>query len=203
MLRQLGSAVAKPSITNLIMKTQYYTATSIDGYIADENNSLDWLFQFGMIESMQTCFPRFISKVGAVAMGSTTYKWVVKQEKILENPEKWPYKIPTWVFSRRKLPVVDGADIRFVRGNVAPLHAEMEKVTDGKNLWIVSGGDLVGQFYDHGLLDEIILSVAPVMLGSDAPLFPRNVTAPPMKLVDIQKHEDVFATIIYEVQKSH
>ena len=203
MLRQLGSAVAKPSITNLIMKTQYYTATSINGYIADENNSLDLLFQFGMIESMQTCFPRFISKVGAVAMGSTTYKWVVEQEKILENPEKWPYKIPTWVFSRRKLPVVDGADIRFVRGNVAPLHAEMEKVTDGKNLWIVGGGDLVGQFYDHGLLDEIILSVAPVMLGSGAPLFPRNVTAPPMKLVDIQKHEDVFATIIYEVQKSH
>ncbi len=183
------------------MKTQYYVATSINGYIADENNSLDWLFQFGVIESMKDSYPRFISKVGAAAMGSTTYEWVVEQENMLENPEKWPYKIPTWVFSSRKLPVVDGADIRFVEGDVAPFHAEMVKAADGKNLWLAGGGDLVGQFHDHGLLDEVILSVAPVMLGSGAPLLPRNITIPPMKLVDVQKHNDVFAALTYEEQK--
>ena len=183
------------------MKTQYYTATSIDGFIADDENSLSWLFQFGQIQSMQDDYPRFIKDVGAAAMGSTTYEWVVEQENMLENPEKWPYEIPTWVFSSRELQTVDGANIKFVNGDVAPIHSEMAKAADGKNIWLIGGGDLVGQFHEKGLLDEIILSIAPVMLGSGAPLLPRKITSPPLKLIDIQKHEDVFATLIYKVQK--
>lgn len=183
------------------MKTQYYTATSINGYIADENNSLDWLFQFGMVESMKNHYPEFISQVGAVAMGSTTYEWVIEHENMLDNPKKWPYNIPTWVFSSRKLPVVDGADIRMVQGAVAPVHADMVDAADGKNVWLAGGGDLVGQFHDRGLLDEVILSVAPVMLRSGAPLLPRRISTPPLKLTDVQKHGDVFAVLTYEVQK--
>ena len=183
------------------MKTQYYTATGIDGYIADDENSLSWLFQFGQIQSMQDDYPRFIKDVGAAAMGSTTYEWIVEQENMLEHPEKWPYEIPTWVFSSRELPTVDGSNIKFVNGDVAPIHSEMAKAADGKNIWLIGGGDLVGQFHEKGLLDEIILSIAPVMLGSGAPLLPRKITSPPLKLIDIQKHEDVFATLIYKVQK--
>lgn len=183
------------------VKTQYYTATSIDGYIADDGNSLNWLFQFGQIESMQEDYPRFIKQVGAAAMGSTTYEWVVEQENMLEHPEKWPYEIPTWVFSSRKLPTVDSANIKFVNGDVVPIHSDMVKVAGGKNIWLIGGGDLVGQFHEKGLLDEIILSVAPVMLGSGAPLLPRKIISPPLKLVDVQKHEEVFVTLTYKVQK--
>lgn len=183
------------------MKTQYYTATSIDGYLADDDNSLDWLFQFGQIESMKDDYPHFIKQVGAVAMGSTTYEWVLEQEDMLEHPEKWPYEIPTWVFSSRELPTVDGANIKFVNGDVASVYSDMAKAADGKNIWLVGGGDLVGQFHENGLLDEIILSVAPVMLGSGAPLLPRKITSPPLKLVDVQKHEDVFAVLTYKVEK--
>lgn len=182
------------------MKTQYYTATSINGYLADENNSLDWLFQFGEIESMSDFYPNFISNVGAIVMGATTYEWVLDHENFIENPEKWPYKNPVWVFSHRDLPVIEKADIRIVRGDVAPVHAEMAKAAAGKNIWLVGGGDLVGQFHDKGLLDEVILSIAPVMLEAGAPLLPRNITAPPMKLVDVQKHGDVFAILTYQVQ---
>ncbi len=181
------------------MKTRYYTATSINGYIADENNSLDWLFQFGEIESMKDHYPRFIREIGASAMGATTYEWILKHENLLENPEKWPYDIPTWVFTHRKLPVVEGADIRFAEGDVASFHTEMAEVANDKNLWIVGGGDLVGQFHDHGLLDELILCIAPVMLRSGAPLLPRNISIPPLRLVDVQKHSDVFAILTYEV----
>ena len=183
------------------MKTQYYTATSIDGYIADDENSLNWLFQFGQIQSMEDDYPRFIKDVGAAAMGSATYEWIVEQENMLEHPEKWPYEIPTWVFSSRELPTVDGANIKFANGDVATIHPEMAKAADGKNIWLIGGGDLVGQFHEKGLLDEIILSIAPVMLGSGAPLLPRKIISPPLKLIDIQKHEDVFATLIYKVQK--
>lgn len=183
------------------MKTQYYTATSIDGYIADENNSLDWLFQFGEIESMKDHYPRFIKEIGAIAMGSTTYEWVIEHENLLEHPEKWPYENSTWVFSHRNLPAVDGADIRFVQGDVGPVHAEMVNAVNGNNIWLVGGGDLVGQFHDQGLLDEVILSVAPVMLGTGAPLMPRNITTPPMKLVEVQQHDNVFVMLTYQVQK--
>lgn len=181
------------------MKTQYYTATSINGYIADEDHSLDWLFQFEDIENMKEHYPRFISEVGAAAMGSTTYEWVLEYEKMLEHPEKWPYQIPTWVFSSRKLPLVENADIQLAKGNVAAVHEEMKKTADGKNIWIIGGGDLAGQFYDHGLLDELILTVAPVTLQSGAPLLPRTVTDPPMKLVNVEQYEDIFAILTYEM----
>lgn len=184
------------------MKTQYYTATSINGYLADENNSLDWLFQFEEIESMRDDSPRFIEQIGAMVMGSTTYEWIIEHENLLEEPEKWPYEIPVWVFSSRELSVVMGADIRFVQGDVAPVHTEMAEATDDKNVWLVGGGDLAGQFHDQGLLDEIILSVAPVMLGSGAQIFPREIISPPLKLIDVQKHSDVFAMLTYEVQPS-
>ncbi len=183
------------------MKTQYYTASSIDGFITDKHESLDWLFQFGRIESLEKEFPRFMGQVGAAAMGASTYEWVIETENMTEHPEKWPYDIPTWVFSHRDLPRIDKADITFVTGDVVPVHSEMEKAAKGKNIWIIGGGDLAGQFHDEGLLDELIITVAPVMLGSGAPLLPRDISSKPLKLVDVQKHEDVFAVLTYRVQK--
>ena len=181
------------------MKTQYYTATSIDGYLADEDNSLDWLFQFGDVPGMEDLYTQFIEEVGAVAMGSTTYEWLIEHENLTEEPEKWPYDVPAWVFSSRDLPTIDGADIHIVQGDVGPVHGEMVEAADGKNVWLVGGGDLVGQFHDQGLVDELILSVAPVTLGSGAPLLPRDITTPPLKLVDVQQYGDVFAVLTYEV----
>lgn len=188
------------------MKTQYYTATSIDGYIADPEHSLDWLFQFGRVESMKDHYPRFIEQVGALAMGSITYEWVLAHEQLLENPQKWPYAGPCWVFSTRELPAVEGADIRFVRGEVAPVHAEMSAVaraTGRENVWIVGGGDLVGQFHEADLLDELILCVAPVTLGAGAPLLPRRIVDPPLRLTGAERHGDTFAVLTYEVVKAY
>lgn len=107
------------------MKTQYYTASSLDGFIADQHNSLDWLFQFG--EAGGEDYPNFIREVGAIAMGSTTYEWILAHEIFsdADHPRPWSYEQPTWVFSSRTLPTVENADIRFVRGDVLPVHQEM------------------------------------------------------------------------------
>ncbi len=86
------------------MKTQYYTASTLNGFLADSQHSLDWLFQFGEVESMKDHYPRFISEVGALAMGTSTYEWILRQEKLLEHPEKWPSSIPAWIFTHRDLP---------------------------------------------------------------------------------------------------
>jgi dihydrofolate reductase len=111
--------------------TQYYTATSIDGYIADEHNSLDWLFQVPAGDDdvgHEELFAGFFRQVGAMAMGSTTYEWVLEYEQLLDHPEKWREyygDTPCWVFSHRKLPAIPDADLRFVQGEAGPVHAEM------------------------------------------------------------------------------
>jgi dihydrofolate reductase len=77
----------------------------------------------------------------------------------------------------------------------------MRAAANGMNLWLVGGGDLVGQFYDAGLLDEIIVQVSSVTLGSGKPLLPRSITSPPLKLVSVQRFGDGFGELRYEVPK--
>ncbi len=160
-------------------KTQYYTATSIDGFIADENNSLDWLFEQDPGDDNHDRFRTFMAAVGAIVMGATTYEWVLDHEHVRNEPAKWREwygDTPAWVFGHRDLPSIPGADVRFVAGDVRPVHEAMTEAAGDANIWLVGGGDLVGQFADHGLLDEIILGVAPVMLGAGAPLLPRRLS---------------------------
>jgi dihydrofolate reductase len=186
------------------MKTQYYTATSLDGFIADSQNSLDWLMQFGDVESLGLGYAEFIADVGAIAMGSTTYEWVLRHlvHEDGDAPKPWVYEQPTWVFSSRSLPTVPGADLRFVSGDVRPVHRAMVEAAGGKNIWIVGGGDLVGQFHDHGLLDELIVQIASVTLSGGAPLLPRVITTPPLRLVSAKAFGDAFAELRYEVRHS-
>jgi dihydrofolate reductase len=169
--------------------TQYYTATTLDGFIADPNNSLDWLFTRARDEAGHGNYRDFIAEVGAVAMGSTTYEWVLDYEKD-DTKWNWPYELPAWVFTHRQLPVVRGADVEFVSGDVAPAHERMVEAAAGKNVWIVGGGDLVGQFADAHLLDEVIVYVAPVTLGAGAPLLPRRVE---LRLEETGRNRDFVA----------
>jgi dihydrofolate reductase len=78
----------------------------------------------------------------------------------------------------------------------------MAAAAGGKNVWIVGGGDLVGQFYDHGLLDELIVQVAPVTLGGGAPLLPRAITKPPLRLVSATTYCGAFVELRYEVPRA-
>jgi dihydrofolate reductase len=183
------------------MKTQYYTASSLDGFIATLDDSLEWLFTLGDIE--ETSYPAFIRGVGALAMGSATYEWMLRHVvgPGAKRPQPWPYTQPTWVFTSRALPPVPGADIRFARGDVRPVHAEMATAAGGRNVWIVGGGDLVGQFYDQGLLDEIFVQVGSVTLGAGKPLLPRTITNPPLRLVSARALVPGFAELHYEVPR--
>ena len=183
------------------MKTQYYTAASLDGFIADRNNSLDWLFQFE--QPGEPPYVEFIRHVGALAMGSTTYEWILENQirPGSEQEQPWMYEQPTWVFTTRSLPALPGADIRFVRGDVRPVHAEMVRAAGERNVWLMGGGELVGQFHDHGLLDEIIVTIASVTLGGGAPLLPRAITTPPLELLSVEAQGTGFAELRYAVPR--
>jgi len=183
------------------MKTVFHAASSLDGFIADEQHSLEWLFQMGDPED--TDFNLFFQQVGAIAMGSTTYQWIYDhQVSLSDNPSKaWPYQMPAWVFTSRQLPVIERRDIRFVEGDVKTVHDDMCREADGQIRWIVGGGGLAAQFYDAGLLDEIIITVTSVTLGKGAPVFPRR-TQLPLKLLSVKQYGTSFAELHYEVQKS-
>jgi dihydrofolate reductase len=159
-------------------RTRYYTATSLDGFIADAENSLQWLFDVERGPDGAAEWEAFIGSVGALVMGATTYQWVLDHDRLLENPLRWKDYYgdrPCWVFAHRELEPVPGADLRFVSGDVAGLHPQMVEAAAGRDVWLVGGGDLVGQFHDAGLLEEILVSIAPVTLGAGAPLLPRRI----------------------------
>jgi dihydrofolate reductase len=172
--------------------TQYYTATSLDGFIADENHSLDWLFTRAREPDGSLDYGAFIAGVGAIAMGRTTYEWILDHEFAGKDPSewKWPYEQPCWVFSHRELQVVPNAAVEFVAGDVAPVHEAMTAAAGGKNVWVVGGGDLAGQFAEAGLLDEVLVTIAPVTLGAGAPLFPRRQE---LRLEEVGRNGDFVA----------
>ncbi len=183
------------------MKTQYFTAATLDGFIADEHHSLDWLFRCG--DGPPGEYHRFIAGVGALAMGASTYGWMLTHliAPGADKEQPWPYAVPTWVFTSREWMTPPGADVRFVRGDVRPVHALMATAAMGRNVWIVGGGELAGQFHDAGLLDELIVGVASVTLGKGKPLLPRRIDSPPMRLVSAVASGTGFATLTYEVPK--
>jgi dihydrofolate reductase len=153
--------------------TQYLVASSLDGFIADEHDNLDWLLSMPGGDDDANPYPAFIEDVGALAMGATTYEWILEHDS---GP--WPYAQPAWVFTHRDLPAKEGANLTFTSDDVRDVHAAMAAAAGDRNLWLVGGGELVGQFLDHDLLDEMIVSVTPVLLGSGAPLLPRRRTEP-------------------------
>jgi dihydrofolate reductase len=175
-----------------LTRSIYYTATTLDGFIADEHDSLAWLFEQQTEEGGPAGYEEFIAGVGAMVMGATTYAWI--GDHMRTNSEPWMYDIPCWVFSHRDLEPL-GDDIRFVSGEVREQHKGIAESAGDRDIWVVGGGDLAGQFADLGLLDRVMLSIAPVTLGAGRPLFPRRHN---LKLVELGRNGD-FAVATYDV----
>jgi dihydrofolate reductase len=77
----------------------------------------------------------------------------------------------------------------------------MRTAAGSKNIWIVGGGDLAGQFYDAGLLDELIIGIGSVTLGRGKPLLPRRVLSPTLRLASVRQMGSGMAELRYEVYK--
>jgi dihydrofolate reductase len=183
-------------------RTQYYCATSLDGFIAEADDTLDWLTGYDGAydgpgaEPMKGSYDRFYGDVGVMVSGSVTYEWV------LNHVEEWPYpNKPFWVLTSRELPVPDGegVDVRFARGGVRDLHPELLDAADGGNVWVVGGGNVASQYADAGLLDEVIATVVPVVLGNGKPLFDRRLHAGPMRLVGTRAFDTGMVELRYSI----
>lgn len=161
------------------MTTHYYTASSLDGFIATADHSLDWLLSQDIDDDGPMAYAGFQAGLGAMVLGATTYEWVVEHEGA------WPYTLPAWVFTHRALEVPEDGSVRLTGADVRDVHAEMSAAAGGKDLWVVGGGDLAGQFADAGLLDEVWIQYAPVTLGAGTPVLPRALD---LELIDVARN---------------
>ena len=139
------------------MATIYFTASSLDGFVVDENDSLDWLMSRAVDADGPFGYEAFAKSVGALVMGSATYEWVVAHQ-----PGDWPYEQPTWVLTHRPQIVVAGHPVQTFDGDVADLHPKLVSAAAGKDVWVVGGGASAAQFVAAGLVDEMIVTYAPI-----------------------------------------
>src|SRR5215218_6550615 len=127
------------------MATIYNTATTLDGYLATTDNSLAWLFEVPGADDAESSFGDFLTGIGAMAMGSTTYEWLIEHEALVAHPAKWQECYadrPTWVFTHRDLPVIADANITFTSEDVSAVHAVMAAAAGDRDIWLMGGGDL-------------------------------------------------------------
>jgi dihydrofolate reductase len=186
-------------------KTQYYCASTLDGFIAETDDTIDWLqkyegsFEGDGVEPIKGAYDRFYEGVGALVMGSATYEFVLGE---LAEGGEWSYKgKPTWVLSSRDLPKPGGeeVDVRIVNAKVPDLYDEMIAAAGERSLWVVGGGNVASQFADASLLDELLVTVVPVVLGEGKPLFDRRLPGGPMQLAGTRTFDSGMVELRYEI----
>jgi dihydrofolate reductase len=181
-----------------VATTVYYCASSVDGYIAEVDDSLDWLLNYQGSFEHETAernpvsegggYERFYKEVGALVAGSITYEWILDHLDAAGGGE-WPYPgKPCWVLSSRELhrPEGEGVDVRIANASVGELYGEMAAAAGDRMLWVVGGGGVASQFADEGLLDEVHVTLVPVVLGAGKPLFERRLPGGPMQLTGMR-----------------
>lgn len=154
----------------VMTRFRYLVAASVDGYIADEHDSLEWLFAFndyhvGFGDPVEA----FMGEIGSLVMGADTYRWLTAHMRTSGDP--WPYPgLPCWVFTHRELAAEPGADLTFIRGDVDEWVGDIEADAGERDVWVLGGGGLAGQLAEAGHLDELILYTMPILLGGGRPL---------------------------------
>ncbi|MEO9323419.1 dihydrofolate reductase family protein [Nocardioides sp. C4-1] len=171
---------------------RYYTASSLDGFIADQHDSLAWLFVQEHDEDGPGSHDAFMADVGAMVMGATTYAWI--GDHLRSSGERWAYAMPCFVFTHRELEPL-GEGITFVQGAPADHRDAIEAASGDRDVWVVGGGALAADLAEAGMLDQAIVSIAAVTLGAGRPLFPRRCD---LRLSDVARN-GAFVVATYDV----
>ncbi|GLP78048.1 dihydrofolate reductase [Mycobacterium antarcticum] len=145
----------------------YYTASSLDGFVVDEANSLDWLTSRSVDAKGPFGYEAFADDVGALVRGSATYEWI-----LTNHPGDWMYEQPTWVLTHRSDVIADGHPVQTFTGEVAELAPTLASAAAGRDVWVVGGGVVAAQFVAAGLIDEMVITYAPCSLGAGAQVLP-------------------------------
>ncbi len=170
-------------------KLVLYIASSLDGYIATDEHNLDWLF--AVEGEGDNGYAAFYESVDTVLIGRITYDWIIEHEK-----GDFPYKgKKCYVFSRTKKD--DDEHVKFICEDIVQFSKDL-KNKNGKSIWLVGGGNLLNTFIKEKLIDELIVTITPVLLGKGIPLFRNNSFQTPLSLKGIKRFNQ-FVELHYEV----
>lgn len=180
--------------TQIRPKISAFIATSIDGYIAKSNHNLDWLESFKPphdAPSEDYGFKEFVKSVDTLIMGRKTY------EIVLTAPQ-WPYADKrVIVLSTTLSSVHENAEL--YQGDIRDLLSLLH--TRGTKHIYVDGGITISQFLENGFVDELILSILPVILGSGIPLFNTMSFESWCNLVSSKSYSNGLVQLHYECVK--
>jgi dihydrofolate reductase len=190
-----------------VSKAEYYCAATLDGYIAERDDTLDWLMKYeGSFagegaEPVKGEYDRWYEGVGAIVMGSATYEFILRH---IAGGGRWAYSgKPVWVLTSRELarPDGDGVDVRFAAASVADLYDELIEAAGQRSLWVMGGGNVASQFAGAGLLDEVTVWVVPVVLGEGKPLFDLRLPGGPMQLLGARTFDSGMVELRYAIRR--
>lgn len=170
-------------------KLVLYIASSLDGYIATNEHNLDWLFSID--GEGDNGYSKFYDTIDTILIGRITYDWIIEHEN-----ERFPYQgKECYVFSKTKKE--DNEHVTFIDKNIVQFLQDL-KNKNGKNIWLVGGGELLSTFIKEKLVDEIIINIAPTLLGKGIPLFKNNDFQTSLTLKNINRFNQ-FVELSYEV----
>ena len=172
-------------------KFKLFIAQTLDGYIATKDESLDWLF--AVEGEGDNGYSEFMEQIDTVVMGKKTYDWVMAYEK-----GNYPYgDLQSYIFSSAGFQTPEG--VTAVSGSVTDW-ATGEQQKEGRDIWVIGGGQLIRQFLEAGLVDELVITTAPVLLGDGIPLFPQGEYQLNLELIGMKQYGQ-FAETSYRVKR--
>ena len=154
-----------------------YIAFSLDGYMAEENGSVDWLSSY----NEDYGYEKFLSTIDTIIMGKKTYQQVL-------SFGKWPYSgIKTYVLTHQKLK--KDANVEFISGSIKQIIKTITNQSN-KNIWLVGGGQVITEFVKVNLIDEFQIFIMPLFLGKGIPILHEPVNMDALKLIQSQSYEN-------------
>lgn len=171
-------------------KCVLYIALSLDGYIADEQGSVDWIKGEDENQALVDTYSAFIKDVDTVIMGRSTYNQIVSEL----SPYVWPYRGMTSYVITHHVEEAVREDIKFIDADPAMLLRKL-KQEEGKNIWICGGASIVNQLIKEDLIDVYHLTFVPIMLGGGTRLFEAMGSQVKLKLTDMQSYNGIIEAV--------
>lgn len=175
-------------------RIKLYIATSLDGFIAREDGSIDWLTEYENNPETDYVYSTFYSSIGTVLMGRKTYEQVL-------GFGNWPYgEKRSYVFTRQKEPLRRESNVEFVSGDVREFVHYLKKNTE-EDIWLVGGSQLIKAFIEENLVQDLIIFLVPKILGNGIPLFGHTGKETKLQTLKVERYENGLVRIEYEVKQ--
>lgn len=173
-------------------KTTLYIATTLDGKIARKDGSLDWLFALANPNQSDHGYADFLKNIGTTIMGKNTYN------EILGFGIEWPYiGMDSYIATTDKEFQATTPETYVISNNIAALIKKL-KGQSHKDIWLIGGGQLITYFLNNDLVDRMILTLIPTIIGDGISLFPDNPKESRWKLSNVEKFETDVVNLTYD-----